>query len=206
MGACHTYEFPRYLHRVFMYPNPAKSWQSGRRNYGQLSAKPPTCVPVRLSSATESAANQVCHRAQEGSRGHGPSWSLTRAVAGKTVTKVIPPQAVETTRAQIAECRCFRAIAKELVEVSERLCDARLAQGDAASQETAKKGASKRYSPSRSTRKSKPSGPVNQWDFEAIEVAARREALRIARLAVARRREWQYQRSPRLPCPCRARP
>ena len=157
LGARHTYEFPRYLHRVFMYPNPAKSWQSGRRNYGQLSAKPPTCVPVRLSSATESAANQVCHCAQEGSRGHGPSWSLTRAVAGKTVTKVIPPQAVETTRAQIAEYRCFRAIAKELVEVSERLCDARLAQGDAASQETAKKGASKRSSRSRSTRKSKPS-------------------------------------------------
>ena len=67
-----------------------------------------------------------CHCAQKGSRGHGPSWSLTRAVAGKTVTKVIPPHAVDTTRAQIAKYRRFRAITKELVEVSEQLCDARL--------------------------------------------------------------------------------
>lgn len=92
-----------------------------------------------------------CHCAREGSRGHGPSWSLTREVAGKTVTKVIPAHAVELTRAQIAAYRRFRAIAKELVETSERLCDARLAQGKAASKEAAKKGASKRASRPRSS-------------------------------------------------------
>jgi len=85
-----------------------------------------------------------CHCARKGSRGHGPSWSLTREVAGKTVTKVIPAHAVELTRGQIAQYRRFRAIPKELVETSERLCDARLAQGQAASQEAAKKGASAR--------------------------------------------------------------
>ena len=31
-----------------------------------------------------------CHCAQIGDRGHGPSFSLTRRVAGKTVTKIIP--------------------------------------------------------------------------------------------------------------------
>ena len=95
-----------------------------------------------------------CHCAQPGARGHGPSWSLTREVAGKTVTKVIPPQAVEATRAQIAEYKRFRAIIKELVETSERLCDARLAEAAAASQEAAKKGASKRSSRRRSSRRS----------------------------------------------------
>jgi len=94
-----------------------------------------------------------CHCARPGARGHGPSWSLTHQVAGKTITKVIPASAVETTRAQIAEYRRCRALMKELVEVSERLCDARLAQGTAASQEAAKKGASKKPSARRSSRR-----------------------------------------------------
>lgn len=98
-----------------------------------------------------------CHCAQQGDRGHGPIWSLTREVAGKTVTKVIPSGAVEATRAQIAEYKRFRAMMKELVETSERLCEARLAEAKAASQEEVKKGASKRRSPSRSSRKSTPS-------------------------------------------------
>ena len=98
-----------------------------------------------------------CHCAQPGARGHGPSWSLTREVAGKTVTKVIPLQAVETTRAQIAEYKRFRALLKELVETSEQLCDARLAEQAAASQEAAKKGASRISSRRRSSRRSTPS-------------------------------------------------
>ncbi|HVT15319.1 MAG TPA: DUF6788 family protein, partial [Thermoanaerobaculia bacterium] len=28
-----------------------------------------------------------CHCAEEGAQGHGPSWSLTRVVDGKTVTR-----------------------------------------------------------------------------------------------------------------------
>ena len=45
--------------------------------------------------------------------------------------------------------------------------------------------------------------PVNQWDFEAIEVAARREALRIAGLAVARRLNVDHSdhAAAYLPCP-----
>lgn len=98
-----------------------------------------------------------CHCARPGDPGHGPSWSLTREVAGKTVTKVIPAQAVEATRAQIAEYKRFRTLLKDLVETSEQLCDARLAAQAAASQEAAKKGASKTSSPRRSSRRSTPS-------------------------------------------------
>lgn len=68
-----------------------------------------------------------CRCAREGEEGHGPSWSLTRAVDGRTVTRIIPAGAVERTRGQIAEHRRFRALAGELVEVSEVLCDALLA-------------------------------------------------------------------------------
>ena len=45
-----------------------------------------------------------CHCAERDSRGHGPSYSLTHAQQGKTVTQVIPQgPAVDRTRAQIAE-------------------------------------------------------------------------------------------------------
>ncbi len=48
----------------------------------------------------------------------------TREVGGKTVTRVIPPGAVEQTRRQLAEHKRFRGLTRELVETSEQLCDA----------------------------------------------------------------------------------
>ncbi len=98
-----------------------------------------------------------CHCAAADSAGHGPSWSLTREIEGKTVTRIIPAgAAVERTRAQIAEYRKFRTLARELVEVSEKVCEAQLATGKAATEEeAAKKGGSKRPSRPRSTPRSK---------------------------------------------------
>ena len=96
-----------------------------------------------------------CHCAREGERGHGPSFSLTHAVKGKTVTKIIPPEAVVRTRQQIEEYQQFRALGQELVDASERLCDAELRIPDAAaSTEGAKKGASRRRLKARSRRTS----------------------------------------------------
>lgn len=95
-----------------------------------------------------------CHCAGEDSNGHGPSWSLTREVGGKTITRVIPPDAVARTRTQIDEYRRFRAVVRELVETSEQLCEAKLAAPDAASQEGAKKRGSTRRSRLRSSPRS----------------------------------------------------
>ena len=95
-----------------------------------------------------------CHCAREGAEGHGPSWSLTREVAGKTVTRVLPADAVARTREQIAEHRRFRGLTRELVEVSEDLCDARLArEGESAIPEDGEKGGSRTSSARRSRRK-----------------------------------------------------
>ena len=88
----------------------------------------------------------TCHCAKEGERGHGPHWLLTRAVAGKTVTRIIPPEAVEETRKQIAEYRRFRELVRELVETNDQLCDADLKASETASAGEAKKGASKKHS------------------------------------------------------------
>ncbi len=91
-----------------------------------------------------------CHCAREGERGHGPSWSLTRHVGGKTVTRIIPLIAVAQTQEQIAEYQRLRQLTKELVEVSEGICEAKLAAGPA-TDAGVKKGASKKPSPQKSS-------------------------------------------------------
>ena len=47
-----------------------------------------------------------CHCAAEGAPGHGPSWSLTRGVRGKTVTRVIPADAVDLAILRLGPGRC----------------------------------------------------------------------------------------------------
>lgn len=94
-----------------------------------------------------------CHCANEGDRGHGPSWSLTRAVDGKTITTIIPAKSVEQTRKDIAEYQRFRGLARDLIDVNEQLCNARL-DAEAASTEMAKKGGSKKSSLQKLLRKS----------------------------------------------------
>ena len=66
----------------------------------------------------------TCHCAQKGSKGHGPSYSLTHPIAGKTVTRVIPAgAAVERTRVQLEEYHRFRRLVQQLTTVSEQVCD-----------------------------------------------------------------------------------
>jgi len=70
-----------------------------------------------------------CRCAKRGAAEHGPDWILTRKVNGKTVTKGIPAgPALEQTRAQIEEYKRFRDLTRELVQVNEGICDARLRQ------------------------------------------------------------------------------
>ena len=85
-----------------------------------------------------------CHCAKDGSRGHGPSWSLTSAKQGKTQTRIIPEGPVlEATKEQLAEHKLFRELSRELLEVSEKICDAKLESSKTLAETTAKKGASK---------------------------------------------------------------
>ena len=68
-----------------------------------------------------------CHCAKKGEKGHGPSYSLTHAVGGKTVTRVIPAgTAVDRTREQLQEYHRFRQLVQKLVMVSEQICDLQL--------------------------------------------------------------------------------
>lgn len=111
--------------------------------------------PGSLIGRFRKCGKPYCHCAREGDPGHGPSWSLTRAVGGKTVTKIIDAQAVELTKGQIAEYHRFQQIVHELVETNAKICDALLeSHGES---ENDPEGGEKRGSTARSRRKSKPS-------------------------------------------------
>ncbi len=87
--------------------------------------------------------------------GHGPCWSLTWQEDGKTSTRVIPAATVERTRSQIQEYRRFRGLTRELVKLSEQICERQLAHDKAEAQATAKKGGSESSSLRKFSRRSR---------------------------------------------------
>jgi hypothetical protein len=96
--------------------------------------------PGSLAERYRRCGKSYCHCAKPGDKGHGPSYSLTRSVKGKTVTKIIPKDAVETTNRQIQEYHRFREAVSELVDTNEKICDAKLETRKRASREAEKKG------------------------------------------------------------------
>ena len=75
--------------------------------------------PGTLVERYRKCGKPSCHCAREGDPGHGPVWTLVFSAQGKSKTRVIPPEAVAATRAQIEECRRLRRLTGELIEVSE---------------------------------------------------------------------------------------
>jgi hypothetical protein len=59
-----------------------------------------------------------CHCAQPGEPGHGPSWSLTHDVKGKTTTRIIPKAFVSLTREHIAEYQRFMQPLRQPSDIS----------------------------------------------------------------------------------------
>jgi hypothetical protein len=126
------------------------------RRQGELKTQLSTVQDMRRGSLVaryRKCGKARCCCAAEHHAGHGPSLSLTWQVEGKTRTKIIAVDAAEQTKAQIMEFRRFRRLCRELVEVSERLCDARMASEPAEAQATAQKGGSKKSSPRKSSRR-----------------------------------------------------
>jgi hypothetical protein len=101
--------------------------------------------PGSLTERFRKCGKPSCHCARKGSAGHGPLYSLTHPVKGKTVTRTIPRgPAVERTRHQIAEYQRFRTLVRELVAVSEQLCDLQLRLTEGETSEEVKKNSSRR--------------------------------------------------------------
>ncbi len=83
-----------------------------------------------LASQYRKCGKPGCHCAEDGDVGHGPRWVVTRSVDRKTRSQSIPAAAVEATQAQVAEYHRFRALTRELTEVSSRICEERLKHGE----------------------------------------------------------------------------
>jgi len=93
-----------------------------------------------LSPRYRKCGKPYCHCAQDGSKGHGPLWMITRSKSGKTTSKAIPIEKVDTTFKQINTFHQFQGLVREYIETNIKLCDARLEKEKAASLEAKKKG------------------------------------------------------------------
>lgn len=114
--------------------------------------------PGSLVGRYRKCGKPTCHCADKHSRGHGPCWSLTHPIGGKTITRIIPNgPLVERTQQQIAECRRFKSLVAEFVAVNEELCDAQLVDAKVATSPAEEKKGSAPRSRQRSSKKSKSS-------------------------------------------------
>ena len=101
--------------------------------------------PGFLTARFRKCGKPNCHCIRKDSPGHGPSYSLTHRVGGKTITQVIPQgPAVERAKEQLAEYRRFRDLVRELIVVSEQICSGQVRDSEAGPASEAKKKPSRR--------------------------------------------------------------
>ena len=125
----------------------------------QLATELSDARPMRrgsLSERTIKCSKSGCACAHDPKARHGPYYSLTHAVGGKTHSRFLTAEQADLVRQQIDAGRRFRGRVDALWEASEQWADNQLTQVSASSGE-AKKGGSKRVSKTKSQRKSKPS-------------------------------------------------
>jgi hypothetical protein len=68
--------------------------------------------------------NCRCHQPDQ--PGHGPNFRLTRKVKGKTVTETFSsPAELQKAQHEVQAFHRFRRLSQQLLEVNEKICDAR---------------------------------------------------------------------------------
>ncbi len=125
----------------------------------QLATELADAKPMRRGSLSERAikcSKPSCACAQDPKARHGPYFSLTHAVRGKTHSRFLTAEQADLVRQQIAAGRKFRGRVDALWEACEQWADSQLTDVSASSGE-AKKGGSRKISQTKSSRKSKPS-------------------------------------------------
>ena len=109
-----------------------------------------------LSERTIKCSKPGCACALDPKARHGPYFSLTHAVRGKTRSRFLTKEQADLVRQQIAAGRKFRGRVDALWEACEQWADNQLGNVSASSGE-AKKGGSRRISRTKSRKKSRPS-------------------------------------------------
>jgi len=114
--------------------------------------------PMRRGSVSERYVK--CNKAgcscadQEDAR-HGPYFSITRVVKGRTKSRWLDSEQARQVREQVATGQKFRERVDAYWQACEQWADTQLENPEAASEEAAKKRASKRRSKSRRSTRSK---------------------------------------------------
>ncbi len=128
-------------------------------NVRQLATELADAKPMRRGSVSErtiKCSKPGCACARDPKARHGPYYSLTQAVEGKTHSRFLTAEQADLVRQQIDAGRKFRGRVDALWEACEEWADSQLADASGSSEE-AKKGGSKRISKTKSSGKSKPS-------------------------------------------------
>jgi hypothetical protein len=125
----------------------------------QLATELADAKPMRRGSMSErtiKCSKPGCACAQDPKARHGPYFSLTHAVRGKTRSRFLTAEQAHVVRQQIDAGRKFRGRVDALWEACEQWADSQVADVSASTGE-AKKGGSKRTSKTKSPRRSKSS-------------------------------------------------
>ena len=123
-----------------------------------LAAQVAAPTPMRRGSLSEryvKCSKPGCACAERPAARHGPYFSLTRTVGGRTQSRFVPAAQAARVRQQIAAGQQFRKHVEAYWQACEHWADAELDAPAAAAKEAAKKGAAKRPSPRRSSTRSK---------------------------------------------------
>lgn len=115
--------------------------------------------PMRRGSVTEryvKCSKPGCPCADRADARHGPYFSWTRKIEGRTQSRFLTREQAELVQGQIAAGQAFRKALEALWEVCEAWADVELEDTAAAAPEGEKKG-SARSSKRRSARRSRPS-------------------------------------------------
>lgn len=100
-----------------------------------------------ISTTGGRCGNPNCHCRKDGDPGHGPFYRLTRKVSGKTVTETFAsPAARQKARGEVAEFHRFRELSQSLLEVNEKICQARPVEDTLTPQEKKRRRRSSRRS------------------------------------------------------------
>jgi hypothetical protein len=92
--------------------------------------------------------NPGCHCRKGGDPGHGPFYRLTRKVHGKTTTETFAtPAALRKAQEEVAEFHRFRELSQSLLDVNEKICQARPVEDTLTPQEKKRRKRSSRKSP-----------------------------------------------------------
>jgi hypothetical protein len=129
-----------------------------RDDVGKLAERLAEPKPMRRGSVSERSmrcGRTECRCQQDPGARHGPYYSLTRAEGGKTRSRYLTAEQAALARQQVEAGQEFRRHVEEYWQACEQWADAHLDTVEAASQEAAKKGGSKRRLKPRSSPKSR---------------------------------------------------